>query len=133
VQFNDPVAVAHYLDPAFGLSRASVAERLQELRNTALALRVPRRISVRSRTPTAASVAFRTGADRVTLRWVRGTAGWRLTGIGARSKRLAEAITNFLFFAQHPEVRVRQLRPGEDASLIADWLTVWHRVRSVAG
>ena len=131
VQFNDPTAVAHYLDPSFGLSHAAVAKSLDYLRGTALALGVPRRLTVTKRTPSAASLVFRVGPDRITVRLVRGPARWRLTAIGTTSARLAQDITNLIFFAQHPEVGVRKLRPGEGA-LIADWLAVRTRVRRVA-
>jgi hypothetical protein len=127
VQFNDPEAAGRLLARSWGLSRAKVAAALDHLRPTALGWRAPRSMAVEHEGPRTASVIADFDGHRVTLRWSRGRGGWRLTGIGARSERLAGQIANVIVAAHHPEVADRPIRPEEDA-LAREWLSVWRRV-----
>jgi hypothetical protein len=127
VQFNDPQAASRYLAPAFGLSRAELLGSLRDLRDGALKLTTPSRLSVQERGRSAATLVTPVGKDRVTLRWARSGGGWRLTGVGARSRELAKTITDVIFLAHHPERGGRSLTP--DDPLAREWFSIWYRVR----
>lgn len=128
-QLNDPAAVAGYLAPAFGLDRAAVARSLDGLHNVAISLRVPRRLTLRGRDGSAALVSTPLPKDRLTLRWTRAGTGWRLTGIGVRSGKLARVITSAIFLARHPELNSRvALR---DRRLLHEWYALWLGIRAL--
>lgn len=127
VQFNNPQAAGRYLAPALGLSRSELFMSLRGLRNGALKLPTPSRLSVRERGPSAALVVTPGGKDRATLRWARSGGGWRLTGVGARSPELARTIASVIFVAQHPDRGGRSLTP--DDPLAPEWFSIWDRVR----
>jgi hypothetical protein len=130
VQLNDPEAAARKLARAsFGLSHEGVTRSLANLHDAAIALGVPTRLAVTRHGPSTALVTSGAGKGRIALRWTRAGAGWRLSGIGARSGTLARRITSLIFLARHPELDERhRLR---DPRLIKEWYSLWLRIRAL--
>ena len=130
VQLNDPVAAARNLSgPSFGLSREAITRSLGNLHTAALALGVPRRLTVTHRGPSTALVSAGASKSPVRLRWTRAGASWRLTGIGARSGTLARRITSLIFLGRHPELDASV--PLRDRGLLREWYSLWLRIRAL--
>lgn len=130
VQLNDPEAAARNLAGAsFGLSRAGVTRAFGNLHVAGLALGVPPRLTAISRGPSTAIVTAPAAKTRITLRWTRGGAGWRLSGIGARSGTLARTITSLIFLGRHPELR--EGAPLHSRRLLREWYGLWLQIRAL--
>jgi hypothetical protein len=132
VQLNDPEAAARNVAGAsFGLNREGVTRTLGSLHVGALAVGVPPRLTATRHGPFTAIVTAPAAKTRITLRWTRSGAVWRLSGIGVRSGGLARIIASLIFRGRHPElpdgVALRSHR------LVREWYALWHRIRALGG